>query len=603
MNERSFFLYLALACVLVVLMRPLLVKEPPAPGPNTPLNKNAQQATPATATNHPVAGTASSSSSSPSSTIPKRPSAAAVPAKQAAAEAEVVAQNDLYRITFTNRGAQVKSWILKKYKDEKGNPLDLVSAAGAQKAGLPLSLWTYDESLRQKLNSVLYVASTEGRVIADTPTIESVQQGKALVMEYADQETFVRKSFTFDHSYVIQVEVTVTQNGNPVEAYPAWPSGFGDQTNASTYATTRLAYRTMDDVHRQPASEHHFWGSNHWVIGGATIPGPFYWAGLADQYFGVIFMPEEARSATMVTLHDEIEIPRDPNKPEEKDHVHVLGVAVGNAGGTTRESLFVGPKALEVLDSVRSFGRDGAPRQGPDLEGIVDFGFFGIFAKWLFQWLNWTHDHLAPNWGWAIVLLTFIINVALLPLRFSSMKNALKMQKIQPQMKSIQDKYSKYGMRDPRRAEMQKEIMALQKQEGVNMFSGCLPMLLQLPFLWAFYSMLANTIELRHAGWLWIHDLSAADPWHILPMATIITMLWLQQMTPQAGMDPAQRRMMNVMMPIMFGAFTWTVGAGLALYWSVSNVINGIQQYAMNRTGLGREIREIQEKRARKRNR
>jgi YidC/Oxa1 family membrane protein insertase len=150
---------------------------------------------------------------------------------------------------------------------------------------------------------------------------------------------------------------------------------------------------------------------------------------------------------------------------------------------------------------------------------------------------------------------------------------------------------------------MQKEIWALQKQEGVSMTSGCLPMLLQLPFLWAFYSMLANTIELRQAGWLWIHDLSAADPWHILPMATIITMLWLQQMTPQAGMDPAQRRMMNIMMPIMFGAFTWTVGAGLALYWSVSNVINGAQQFAMNRTSLGREIREIQEKRARKRNR
>jgi YidC/Oxa1 family membrane protein insertase len=583
MNEKSFFLYLALAFVLVVLMRPLLVKEPPAPGPKTVpvINKPAPQATPATTATPHAASSAVSAKHPP------------VPAKQAAAETEVVAENDIYRITFTNRGAQVKSWVLKKYKDEKGNPLDLVSAAGAQQAGLPLSLWTYDESLRQKLNSVLYAAPPQGNI--GVPG--------ALVMEYADQETVVRKSFTFDRSYVIQVEVSVTQNGNLVEAYPAWPSGFGDQTTASTYATSRLDYRTMDDVHRQPASEHHFWGSNHWVIGGNTIAGPFYWAGLADQYFGVIFMPAETRSAAMVTLHQEIDIPRDANKPEEKDHVHVLGVAVGNTGGTTRENLFVGPKALDVLDVVKSFGRDGAPRQGPDLEGIVDFGFFGIFAKWLFQWLNWTHDHLAPNWGWAIALLTLIINVALLPLRFSSMKNALKMQKIQPQMKSIQDKYSKYGMRDPRRAEMQKEIWALQKQEGVSMTSGCLPMLLQLPFLWAFYSMLANTIELRQAGWLWIHDLSAADPWHILPMATIITMLWLQQMTPQAGMDPAQRRMMNIMMPIMFGAFTWTVGAGLALYWSVSNVINGAQQFAMNRTSLGREIREIQEKRARKRNR
>jgi len=96
---------------------------------------------------------------------------------------------------------------------------------------------------------------------------------------------------------------------------------------------------------------------------------------------------------------------------------------------------------------------------------------------------------------------------------------------------------------------------------------------------------------------------SAADPWHILPMATIITILWLQQITPRAGMYPAQRRMMNVMMPLTLGAITWTVGAGLAPYRSVSNVINGSQQFAINRTSLGREIREIQEKRARKRNR
>ena len=142
--------------------------------------------------------------------------------------------------------------------------------------------------------------------------------------------------------------------------------------------------------------------------------------------------------------------------------------------------------------------------------------------------------------------------------------------------------------------------MAVYKEEGFNPASGCLPMLLQLPLLWAFYAVLANTIELRHAPWLWVRDLSAPDPLHILPILTIVTMVALQQMTPQAGMDPAQRRMMNIMMPLMFAGFTWAVSAGLALYWTVGMVISLAMQYFMNHSELGKEIRELQEKRARK---
>jgi YidC/Oxa1 family membrane protein insertase len=176
------------------------------------------------------------------------------------------------------------------------------------------------------------------------------------------------------------------------------------------------------------------------------------------------------------------------------------------------------------------------------------------------------------------------------------------MQRIQPQMEEIKKKYEKYSMRDPRKQEMQKEIWDLQRREGVNMLGGCLPMLPQIPFLYAFYVVLVNAIELRQAGWLWIRDLSSPDPYHLLPLATIVTMMSLQHITPTAGMDPAQRRMMNIMMPIMFGWFTWTVASGLALYWTIGNVVFFVQQYVMNQTKLGREIREMQEKRARKKN-
>jgi YidC/Oxa1 family membrane protein insertase len=204
------------------------------------------------------------------------------------------------------------------------------------------------------------------------------------------------------------------------------------------------------------------------------------------------------------------------------------------------------------------------------------------------------------NWGWAIALQTLIINLALLPLRISSMKSALKMQKIQPQMNSIKDKYKKYTMRDPRKAEMNQEIAALMKQEGVSPAGGCLPLLIQMPFLFAYYGMLGAALDLRHAHWLWVPDLSSPDPWHILPIAVIVTMLFTQRMTPQAGMDPQQQKMMNLMMPVMLGIMSWSLAAGLTLYWSEGSLIGIVQQYVMNKTKLGREMREMALKRARK---
>jgi len=177
----------------------------------------------------------------------------------------------------------------------------------------------------------------------------------------------------------------------------------------------------------------------------------------------------------------------------------------------------------------------------------------------------------------------------------------LKMQRVAPQIKAIQEKYKKYSLRDPRKAAMNEEISALYKKEGVNPAGGCLPMLIQLPFLIAYYRMLGNALDLRHAHWLWIHDLSAAEPFpFVLPVLMVVSMLLVQRMTPQAGMDPAQQRMMNVMMPLFMGFIFFRLPAGLNLYYAESNLISIIQQAVMNRTTLGREMRELMEKRARK---
>jgi YidC/Oxa1 family membrane protein insertase len=456
--------------------------------------------------------------------------------RHAAAERETVIENDLYKIVFTNRGAQVKSWVLKKSNDEHGHPLELVHQAAAQQYGYPLSLWTYDEALRKKLASALYL--TGGAATLSAPA--------DITFEYSDADITVRKSFHFDHSYVVKIEtsVTVTQNGQPVSAFPAWPAGFGDQTTPALYASATT------DLYNGEAN----WHGGEKVIrqqlknisGGGTIKGPFAWAVAADQYFAAVFLPDDPKTAALVTLRNPLEVPKDPKKPEgEKIKLDVVGAAVGSTNGVTSERLFAGPKALDVLQSVKATALPG--QSAANLESVVDFGtYLGFIAKPLFLWLRWTHHHWVANWGWAIIILTIIINIVVFPLRLTSMKSALKMQKLQPQVNAIKKKYEKFSMRDPRKQEMNQEIAALFKREGASPMGGCIPMLIQFPFLVAFYSMLGSAIELRHAQFLWLHDLSAPDPKFILPILIVLSTLAVQKMTPQAGMDPAQQKVMTL---------------------------------------------------------
>jgi YidC/Oxa1 family membrane protein insertase len=486
----------------------------------------------------------------------------------------------------------VKSWILKKFdNDAQNGPLDLVNEAAAQKYGYPLSLWTYDETLGSKLNSALYVASHEGQLTAPA----------AITFEYADPEVVVRKTFRFDHTYVLNVETSVVYKGAETFAAPAWPSGFGDQATPASYTAARIDYHNDASTDRTALVFPNFVlrlaGKS--MSGGNTIKGPFEWAGPGDQYFTTLFIPDDPNTAAMVTLRNPLQVPRDPQKPDAKEttNVDVVGAAVGDLRGVTSERVYVGPKELSSLEAV------SVPtiRNGdPDLRGTVDFGWWGLISRPLFLWLKWTYKHVYPNWGWAIVIQTLIITIALLPLRITQMKSMLKMQRIAPQIKSIQEKYKKYSLRDPRKAAMNEEISALYKKEGVNPAGGCLPLLIQFPFLIAYYRMLGIALDLRHAHWLWISDLSARDPYFLLPIIMVVSMFLMQRMTPQTGMDPAQQRMMTVMMPLMMGFIFFNLAAGLNLYYTESNLISIAQQAIMNRTQLGREMREMMEKRARK---
>jgi YidC/Oxa1 family membrane protein insertase len=250
------------------------------------------------------------------------------------------------------------------------------------------------------------------------------------------------------------------------------------------------------------------------------------------------------------------------------------GVAVGGAF-RNQLGIYVGPKELALLHEVN-----------PKLDGIVDWGWFGIVAKPLFMVLHWMNENFVHNYGWSIVLVTIVINMALFPLKLTTLKSSRKMQALQPEMAKITEKYKGISMSDPRAANKQQETMDLYKKHGVNPMGGCIPLLIQMPFIYAFYKAIGVSIELRHANWLWVTDLSQPEHYaiHILPLIMVVTSFALQKMTPApAAGDPNQQKMMQFM-PLMYLFFFWSASSGLVLYWLTGNVVGLAQQWFFNKT-------------------
>ncbi|HET9838451.1 MAG TPA: membrane protein insertase YidC [Candidatus Angelobacter sp.] len=587
---------IALLGVFVVLgLLQFILPKPPQPPPQqqqqaqqTPQQAPAQPSnTPAAATSPTPAGKAAAGKSG-ARPAGKQPAASKLPVNMADKEAETVLDNGIYRITFTNRGAVVKSWVLNekskdgsyKYTDNSGKPFDLVNPTVAQQLGYPFSLLTYDQSLKG-INDGLYVVSSP------------IDIAGALVFKYSDGDVQVVKSFRAEKDHILNVEIEVTRDGQRVPAFPQWPSGLGDQLAPASFVSSKLDWAQNGNIERQDPVSGGFLRSKKWIVGGQSLPGPYNWVATADRYFAVAFMPLDPKDSTLVTLNSPADVPKNPERPNEgTDKANVIGMAVGSPAGLTKLRVFAGPKAVDLLEDTQ------AQPGGPDLRGVYDFGTFSFIARPLFLWLKWTYEKWIPNWGWAISFLTLVITMALLPLRISSMKSSLRMQRIQPQIKAITEKYKRYSITDPRRAEMQKEMSALYKKEGVNPIGGCFPLLLQMPFLIAFYSMLNNAIELRHATWLWIHDLSVPDPIHVLPILIMVSMYVQQKSAPQGGMDPAQQKILTFMGPLMIGGLSWGVASGLSIYWALSTLLGYAQQLVINRSELGQQVKKTMERRA-----
>ena len=565
--------------------------------------KPKQQVTPA-----PTAQTQSQNKSQPqpsqpsaSPAQPAQPQSAAVQAPPVAVQAIVAAaiekttvENANLKIVFTNQGAQVEHWILKgsQYKDHNGpgsQQLDLVNSKTTA-FGLPLSLYTYEPELTKQLNEALYQVTVSG---AASPA-GVLQAPGSISFHYAANGLDVVKTFSFDSSYVVTAQVEVKRNGIPVRALLAWPGGLGDQTEAMQFAYGKFAWSLDGKDDSTDAKK---------VSGNGTLDQPFDFAAVSDLYFAAAFLPDVPARFTVVTLHNAIELSGDPSDPNsQKRPSDVIGLAVGDTSGLTRVRLFAGPKETDVLRSIHATSADGKPT-GQTLEPLIQFGWFTIIAKPLYLALRYLHDKMGPgiyNWGWAIIIVTVIFNLLMLPTRFMMMKSSLKMMRIQPKVEAIKQRYKNLKATDPKKAEMNAEMMALYKTEGVNMYGSCLPMLVQMPLFFAYYRVLLNAVELRQAGWFWLTDLSTPDPRYILPILIIVTMFITQFITPSPGMDPAQRKMMAIMMPAIFGFTMLHFASGLALYWGTGNVINLAMQLGINQSSMGKEMHEIAARRAAK---
>jgi YidC/Oxa1 family membrane protein insertase len=526
------------------------------------------------------------------------PLPAATPQISASIETYTTIENEFYKIVFSNRGALVKNWILKKYFDSAGKPLDLVQPQAAARFGLPLALFTYEPALTSQLNDALYQVNYDGAQPSATGLLLAPA---SITYHYAANGIDAVKTFRFDSSYVVTVETKVTRNGTPVRALVEWPAGLGDMEELHQTSMIRG---------QMPTQSYFAWSLGNRqdvqvaakVSGNNTLNDPYQYAAVIDLYFAAAFLPEAPDRATVVTLHNAIDLSADPSDQNgKKTSIDVLGLAVGDTSGDTRLRLFAGPKATDLLKSIHAIGADGKPN-GPSLESLIQFGsWLGVIAKPLYYALRFLRNFIGAgpySWGWAIILFTAAFNLAFIPLRFMMMKSSLKMMRIQPKVDAIRKRYAHLKMNDPKKNEMNTEVMALYKEEGVNMYGSCLPMLPQLPLFYGFFRVLYNAVELRQAHWFWLPDLSQPDPTHILPLLIIISMFLTQYMTPTPGMDAMQRRMMAFILPIFMGSFLWHYASGLALYWATGNVLNLALQLFINQSSYGKEMHAIAARRA-----
>lgn len=519
----------------------------PAAGTKSPAKQESAQGS----------GAVSASSAETTAAVPPAATAAPSPAVAptgtagsitASTEESISVDTDLYHVVFSNRGGTVKSWTFKKFKDHDGKPLEVVNTAAITKTGYPLHYEFRSRKPSLDLSQALFRATKS-------------PDGLTVNFEFSYNGTTASKSFAFQqNSYLLQITSTASSGGQPLSHLLVWRGGFGDMAVPNEASQQKVArYDTAaKSIERNVAKDAKEGPVNH--------DSAYSWVGLEDQYFAAVFLPAENTSVETTIYDDQVKTPY--NNSDEP----FVGLAVGGEP-SNRLSFYLGPKDVFTLRAL-----------SPKLEQIVDFGRLGFLAKPLFMALHWLNDQWFHNYGWSIIAATFIINLVLFPLKLANLKSMRKMQALQPEIAKINEKYKALPLRDPRQADKNQEMMALYSKAGTNPMSGCIPMLIQMPFLFAFYTVLSVSIALRGASWLWVGDLSQPEQLaiRILPVILVISGFVMQKMTPMTTMDPTQQKTM-MLMPLMMGFIFYQASSGLVLYWLTGNLVGIAQQWLLNK--------------------
>ena len=468
-------------------------------------------------------------------------------------ERRIQVENDDMVLTWSSIGARLESVLLKRYADESGEPVQLLVQGLSETLPRPLQLRLDDEELDRELATSPFevTGAAAGKV----------QAPAQIAFSYRSQGLLVEEEIRIPRSgHELEMRTRVELGGRPAAYSVLLGPGIGqvdpEEAASTDFWWPGVAYYAAGSVERYDASD--------LAEGAHRIETPARWVAVDSKYFtSVVIAPGEIRAARLSA------VVQPPAEGAESDETPlVLGEA--EFRGTARFALFLGPKDQEELVLADD-----------SLGDLVDYGWFDLLVRPLLYCLKLTYAYVG-NYGVAIIILTFLINLALFPLRYKQIASMKKMSELQPKIRSIQDRYKRMKRSDPRRQQMNAEMMGLYKQHGVNPLGGCLPLVIQMPFLFAFYRMLDSSIELRAAPFAaWIQDLSRHDPYYITPIVMGASMVVQQKMTPAAG-DPTQRRMM-MLLPVVFTFFFLNLSSGLVIYFLFSNLFAMMFQVLMQR--------------------
>ena len=564
--ERRVLLAFLLSLLVLLVYQTLVVPPPPPPAPVT-----AETAAPA---DPPPAARAAPPPRAAASAVaaePETPAAAGsddgrtTPLIADAAPRDVVVESARVRATFRNRGASPFRWELKDHLDpETGRPIDVVPPDLPPAELPPFSLVFDDPGLTARAADALFRPSAARVSLSD--------RAETLGFEFSDSSGFrLRKEYEFDPAaggYVVRFRASAFLGERRLAPAVEWGPALGGVESSSTGMVYREGPRGVvfgrlagaagieeEGMTRPTASD---------VAARPSYRGQIAFAGVDNHYFAAVALT--GRQEAEVTYRYVPLPPRAPDGPPRD----LMAFSLRPPGGGIDLPFFIGPKEFDTLERV-----DAA------LIRSIDFGWLGWLVVPLHRSLTWIHGYVG-NWGWAIIILTVLVNVVIFPLRHKSVVSMRKMQEVQPEMKAIQERYAHLKATDPEKQKMNQEIMALYRERGVNPASGCLPMILTFPILFAFFSLLRSAVEIRGQPFVgWITDLSVEDPLYVTPIVMGASMVLQQKMTP-AQADPMQQKIMMIMPVVFTFMFVWAP-SGLVLYWLTSNVIGILQTVVTNR--------------------